>query len=158
MTFSKVRIISAFMSVGMLLSFTPTANAATQKVSYYIDGDCLDYYDEEGEYAFFEDEPDWECYITVLVKPTRPVRTVQLQYWSGTKWKQESISKTSSTGRAYLDFDPICSDGLYCDGEFKYRVYTLAASGVKADYSSNFYVSYYPSEIVDDYVDDSESW
>lgn len=140
----KSRIGVTLVSVGLLFNIMQPADAATQKVSYYINGDCSDYYDEEGEYAFFEEEVDWSCYITVFVKPVKPQRQVRLQYWSGTKWKQESSAKTSSAGKAYLYFDPYCYDGSYCEGEFKYRVIVDAGGGQKTDYSDDFYINYYP--------------
>jgi len=144
--FKKLRVLAVAISAGLAINLIPPAQAATQSVSYYMNGDCSDYYDEESEYAFFESEPDWTCYISVEVKPAKPVRTVRLQFWSGKKWVQETSAKTSSNGRGYLYFDPFCSDGYYCDGEFKYRVLVDAATGQKATTSKNFYVSYYPEE------------
>ena len=149
----------AFLAIsGMLLQLSPQAIAAPQKVSYFIDGDCANYYDEEGEYAFFESELDWTCFITVAVKPTKPARTVRLQYWSGTRWKVETTSKTNTSGRATLEFDPYCSDGAYCDGEYKYRVFVDATSGAKSDNSTNFFINYYPEVIEEEeFVDEDYS-
>lgn len=144
MSFSKLRVVAALMGMGLVVNLAPPAQAAAQSVSYYINGDCSDYYDQEGEYAFFESEPDWSCYMSVVVKPVKPVRTVRLQFWSGTKWKQESSAKTASNGRGYLYFDPYCSDGAYCDGEYKYRITVDGATGQKATTSNNFYINYYP--------------
>lgn len=127
-------------------AFPVTANAAAQKVTYFMAGDCNDYYQEEEKYAFFESEPDWSCYLSVYVKPVKPIRQIRLQYWSGTKWKTENTAKTNSSGRGILEFDPICSDGYYCDGEFKYRVYVDSVTGQKSTTSINFYVTYYPEE------------
>ena len=142
----KRRVLAVAVSASLAIGLFPPAQAATQSVSYYMNGDCSDYYDEESEYAFFESEPDWTCYISVEVKPIKPIRTIRLQFWSGKKWVQETSAKTASNGRGYLYFDPYCSDGTYCDGEFKYRVLVDAASGQKATTSKNFYVSYYPEE------------
>lgn len=153
---NKVRAIALMMGFGLIATMSSPANAATaQKINYYINGDCSDYYDEQGEYAFFESEPDWNCYISVYVKPYKPYRNIRLQFWSGTKWVQESSSTTNSSGKGYLDFDPYCSDGTYCDGEYKYRVIVDAASGQKASTSNNFYISYYPDTA--DYTD-STTW
>lgn len=145
---------SIFMAVvlfgGLLLPINSATAATAQKISYSIMGDCVDYYDETGEYAFFEEEPDWSCYIMVKLSPTKPVRTARLQWWSGRKWQQESSSKTDAKGYAYLDFDPYC-EGQYCDGEWKYRVFVDTASGQKSNTSRSFYVTFYPGTA-------SENW
>jgi hypothetical protein len=151
---SKLKVLATIIGAGLLINLAPPAQAAPQSISYYMNGDCSDYYDEESEYAFFESEPDWDCYVSVEIKPTKPVRTIRLQFWTGKKWSQESSAKTSSSGRGYLYFDPYCSDGSYCDGEYKYRVVVDAASGQKVAYSKNFYVSYYPD---DSYYEEEES-
>lgn len=140
-------IVGLSLMASLLLPLN-TASAATQKISYSIAGDCVDYYDETGEYAFFEEEPDWSCYIVVKVSPAKPVRTVRLQWWSGRKWQQESYDKTDTKGVAYLDFDPYC-EGNYCDGEWKYRVYVDAVSGQKSNTSRSFYVKFYPGSASD---------
>ena len=133
-----------------------TANAATQKVNFFISGDCLDYYDMEGEYAFFEEEPDWSCYMVVKISPFKPVRNTRLQYWNGKKWLQESFKKTSSKGIAYLDFNPYC-DGEYCDGTWKYRIFVDSGSGQSSRISPSFEVAFYPG-YVDDYYEDDEGY
>lgn len=133
----------------VLLPANPASSATIQKIYYTVMGDCVDYYEENGEYAFFEDEPDWSCYLQVKVSTPKPIRTISLQYWTGRKWVQESISKTNSKGIAFLDFDPYCADG-YCDGEYKYRALTAAAAPQKSNVSLSFYVIFYPGA-VDDY-------
>ena len=125
------------------------ADAAVQAVTYYINGDCSDYYDEEGEYAIFEEEEDWTCYITVKVRPLSPKRKVILQYWDK-KWKQEDSVVTSSKGSAKLNFDSYCNNDEFCDGTWKFRVFVPAASGQKSTNSTRFNVSFYPLS-VDDY-------
>ena len=56
----KSLILATFTLVAVLIAnffLAPSkAEAATQAVTYYINGDCSDYYDEEGEYAIFEEE------------------------------------------------------------------------------------------------------
>lgn len=133
-----------------------SANAAAQKVNFYINGDCLDYYDMEGEYAFFEEEPDWSCYMIVKISPFKPVRNARLQFWNGKKWNQESSKKTSSKGVAYLDFNPYC-DGEYCDGTWKYRIFVDGVTGQSSRTSPTFQVSFYPGT-VDDYSEDDEGY
>lgn len=139
-------VLVTFLTSAALIAnffFAPSkAEAVTQTVSYYIDGDCADYYDEEGEYAFFEEEEDWTCYVTVKVKPLTPKRTIRLQYWDK-KWKEENKSATSSKGSGTLYFDPYCNDGAYCDGTWKFRVFVDAVSGQKSTYSKSFEVSFY---------------
>ncbi len=133
-----------------------SANAATQKVNFFIAGDCLDYYEMEGEYAFFEEEPDWSCYMTVRISPFKPVRNSRLQFWNGKKWRQESFTKTSSKGIAYLNFNPYC-DGEYCDGTWKYRIVVDATSGQSSRTSPTFEVSFYPG-YVDDYSEEDDGY
>jgi hypothetical protein len=151
---SKLKVLAAIIGAGLVINLAPPAQAAAQSISYFMNGDCSDYYDEEEEYAFFESEPDWDCYISVTIKPAKPVRTIRLQYWTGKKWAQENSAKTGSSGKGYLYFDPYCSDGSYCDGEYKYRVVVDAVSGQKVAFSKNFYVSYYPD---DSYYEEEES-
>jgi hypothetical protein len=133
-----------------------TADAAAQKVNFYINGDCSDYYDMEGEYAFFEEEPDWSCYMSVKISPVKPIRNSRLQYWNGKKWMQESFKKTSSKGLAYLDFNPYC-DGQYCDGTWKYRIVVDASSGQSTKTSPTFEVTFYPG-YVDDYSEEESDY
>jgi hypothetical protein len=128
---SKLKVLAAIIGAGLVINLAPPAQAAAQSISYFMNGDCSDYYDEESEYAFFESEPDWDCYISVTIKPAKPVRTIRLQYWTGKKWAQENSAKTGSSGKGFLYFDPYCSDGSYCDGEYKYRVVVDAVSGQK---------------------------
>lgn len=56
----KSLILATFTLAAVLIAnffLAPSkAKAATQAVTYYINGDCSDYYDEEGEYAIFEEE------------------------------------------------------------------------------------------------------
>ena len=152
MILARKKRIALLVALLFAISYnSPTlASAVTaQKVSYYINGDCSDYYDEEGEYAFFESEVDWSCYISVAIKPFKPVREVRLQFFDK-KWKTESTAKTNAKGTAILDFNPYC-DGVYCDGEFKYRVLVVAANGHKGTSSNNFFIVYYPDTSGDTY-------
>lgn len=158
-TWSKSPIRSAIFTIAISLVanfvFVPSAaNAVTQqKISFYINGDCSDYYDEEGEYAFFEEEAEWTCYMSVVIKPITPKRTIRLQYWSGKKWVEESKSTTGTKGTGYLDFDPYCNDGSYCDGSWKYRIVVDASGAQKSKISPSFYIVYYAGA-VDEYNED----
>jgi hypothetical protein len=154
----KSLIMATFTLAAVLIAnffLAPSkAEAATQAVSYYINGDCSDYYDEEGEYAIFEEEEDWTCYVTVKVKPLTPKRKVILQYWDK-KWKEEDSITTSTKGSANLFFDNYCTEDQFCDGEWKFRVLVPAVTGQKATNSTSFYVNFYPLA-VDDYNEDYE--
>ena len=155
MTKRLALIVCGVLAGVLLILFTPghpASSAVTQKINYTIEGDCVDYYEENGEYAFFEDEPDWSCYVVVKVSPTKPVRSVNLQFWSGRKWVTESSAKTDTKGIAYLDFDSVCDD-VYCDGEFNYRVVTAAAAPQKSNTSKTFSVTFYP-----EYMEDEEEY
>jgi len=153
---SRWVISSILVLVTSTLLPVNTADAAAQKVNFYIAGDCLDYYDMEGEYAFFEEESDWSCYMTVKISPFKPVRNTRLQYWNGKKWLQESYMKTSSKGIAYLDFDPYC-EGEYCDGTWKYRIFVDSVSGQSSRTSPSFEVTFYPG-YADDYFADEDGY
>lgn len=154
----QVRLVAvSFLAAALVANFflAPTkAEAATQAVSYYVNGDCSDYYDEEGEYAIFEEEEDWTCYITVKVKPLAPKRKVTLQYWDK-KWKVEDTLTTSTKGSANLYFDNYDNDDNFYDGKWKYRVLVAAGGGQKATNSTSFEVSFYAMS-VEDYNEDYE--
>ena len=154
----KSLILATFTLAAILIAnffLAPSkAEAAAQTVSYAMNGDCADYYDEEDEYAIFEEEQDWSCYVTVKVKPLTPKRKVILQYWDK-KWKEEDSITTSTKGSANLFFDSYCNSGEFCDGEWKFRVLVPAASGQKATNSTSFYVVFYPLS-VEDYNEDYE--
>lgn len=140
-------IVCGVLTGVLLILFTPghpASSAVIQKINYTIEGDCVDYYEENGEYALFENEPDWTCYVVVKISPTKPVRSVSLQFWNGRKWLIESNAKTDTKGIAYLDFDPYTCDDSYCEGEYKYKVVTAAAAPQKINTSKTFYVSFYP--------------
>lgn len=145
--------IVAALVANFMIAPDATAAVTQQKIDFFINGDCSDYYDEEEEYAFFEDEPDWTCYISVTVKPVTPKRVIHLQYWSGKKWVEESKSTTSTKGSGVLKFDPYCNDGAYCDGSWKYRVIVDASGVQKSKISPSFYIVYYPGA-VDEYNED----
>jgi hypothetical protein len=145
--------IAAALVANFMVAPAATSAVTQQTINFFINGDCSDYYDEESEYAFFEDEPDWTCYISVVVKPVTTKRVIRLQYWSGKKWVEESKSTTSTKGSGVLNFDPYCNDGSYCDGTWKYRVVVDSAGVQKSKISPSFYIVFYPGA-VDDYNSD----
>jgi len=131
------------------------AVTAQQVITFYMNGDCSDYFDEQGEYAFFEDEPDWTCSLVVKVKAITPKRVLHLQYWNSHKWIEESKTTTSTKGSGTLTFDPYCNDGNYCDGTWKYRVLVDASGVQKAKTSPTFEVVFYPGTVDDSSGDGS---
>ena len=142
----KIRRFSAcLLAILSTIVFTQPAEAATQRVNYYISGDCYTYYNQYYEYAMFEEVLDWDCKITVKVTPTKPARSVSLQYMSDSgKWVNEFQAKTNSKGVAVLEFDPYCEDDYYCDGSWDYRVYVAKSGSYKATNSVVWTMNFYP--------------
>ncbi len=150
------KCLAFLASIGLILVGSTAAEGATttsstQKVSYFISGDCLDYYDEYGEYAMIEEYEDWNCLITVRVKPIKPARTVRLQWWNENEgvWVTEFSGNTNSKGVAVLEFNPYCEDpdtGIdnYCDGTWDYRVSVPKSGNYKATNSITWSMSFYP--------------
>lgn len=137
-------VIAAVLST-LALGQSP-AQAAAQKWSWDIYGDCSDYNDEYDEYAMFEEEDNYTCYVSAKVTPTKPVRTFYLQYFDK-KWKNEGSAKTNSKGQIFLYPDPYtCGDSGsdYCDGTFTYRIWSPAVAGQKALYGTTFELTFYP--------------
>lgn len=137
--------------VGSTAAEGATTATSSQKVNYYISGDCLDYYDEYGEYAMLEEYEDWNCLITVRIKPVKPARTVKLQWWDDNEgtWVTEYTGKTNSKGVATLEFDPYCEDSdtgdeYYCDGTWDYRVSVIKTGNYKATNSVTWSMNFYP--------------
>jgi hypothetical protein len=119
-----------------------TEGDLTQTVEYTISGGCLDSYETVGYYGMFEEFGD-DCYLVVEVFPPEPSRLAELQYFD-TTWVTESFARTDSTGIAYLEVDPFCEDGLWCDGLWEYRVFLGAESGLPADRSITFELDFLP--------------
>lgn len=144
---SLIKLVSIFSTAALLAvgSVALPASAAAQRVSYFISGECNDNSEMYGEYALYEEYGD-TCVLEVRVSPKSVVRTVHLQYWSETrnKWISERTLKTNKQGVAKLDIEPYCEDDLWCDGTYTYRIYVLARSGQKANYSQEFDVTFYP--------------
>lgn len=121
------------------------ASAAMQKVSFWIDGGCLDNYDQTGEYAMYEAYDD-NCSLQVRVSPKNVTRVAYLQWWDSdnNKWEREDSAMTSkSTGSVYLNIDPYCDQG-WCEGTFTYRVYVPRKGSYASDQSREFDMVFYP--------------
>jgi hypothetical protein len=134
------------LSLVVVGSGSSPALAATQKWSWDIYGDCSDYFDMYDEYAMFEEDDSYTCYVTAKVTPTKPVRTFYLQYFNK-KWVTESTAKTNSKGQVYLYPDAYnCGDygSDYCDGTYTYRIWSPAVSGQKALTGEKFELVFYP--------------
>lgn len=114
----------------------------SQSIDYSIAGGCLDSYETVGYYGIFEEFGD-DCFLVVEVFPPEPSRLAELQYFE-TTWVTESSVRTDSTGIAYLEVDPICEDGLWCDGVWEYRVFLGEESGLPADRSLTFELDFLP--------------
>lgn len=146
---SKKRFISATAAIclavsGVTITSMP-AEAKAQGWSWDIYGDCSDYNDQNGEYAVFEEDASYTCYVSAKVTPVKPGRTFYLQYWDK-KWKTESSARTNSKGSVYLYPSTDCgTNGYeYCDGTYTYRIYSPAVSGQKAMIGTQFELTFYP--------------
>jgi hypothetical protein len=87
---------------------------SSQEVDFRITGGCYNSYEELGSYAIFEEFDD-DCYLIVECFPPEPARYAELQYFDET-WIEEPSGETDSGGVLYLKVDPICDNGLWCDG------------------------------------------
>ena len=141
--------IAAALVANFMVAPAATSAVTQQVITFFMNGDCSDYFDEQGEYAFFEDEPNWTCSLVVKVKAITPKRVIHLQFWNSHKWIEESKTTTSTKGSGTLTFDPYCNDGNYCDGTWKYRVLVDASGIQKAKTSPTFEVVFYPGTVAD---------
>jgi hypothetical protein len=132
----------ALLTVGTVVA---PANAATQKLFYFISGECLENYEEFGEYALWEEWGE-SCTLEVKVSPKSNVRTAHLQYWSESrnKWITEASGKTNRSGSLKLNIESYCDGDTWCDGTYTYRIYVLKKGSLKAGYSNEFEVTFYP--------------
>jgi hypothetical protein len=115
-----------------------------QEVDFRITGGCYNSYEELGYYAIFEEFDD-DCYLIVEVFPPEPARYAELQYFDET-WIEESSGETDSGGVLYLKVDPICDNGLWCDGVWEYRVALEARGSLRAERSPVFELDFIPWE------------
>jgi hypothetical protein len=142
----STKLISIASAVALLCvgTITAPASAATQKLMYFISGECLENFDDFDEYSLYEEFGD-ECTLEVRVSPKNNVRTAHLQWWNSdqNKWVTESSGKTNKSGSLKLNIDPYCGE-YWCDGTLTYRIYVLKKSSLKAGYSKEFDVTFYP--------------
>lgn len=59
--------------------------------------------------------------LVVLAEPADPRQRVVLQFKQDGKWQREDAATTNANGIARLSFDPICRNGKWCEGTYKYR-------------------------------------
>lgn len=142
----RTKLISMASALALLFvgTMAAPANAATQKLMYFISGECLDNYDYYGEYSLYEEYGE-TCTLELKVSPKTNVRTAHLQYWNEDtgKWVTEASGKTNKSGSLKLEIQPYCGD-VWCDSTFTYRIYVLKKTGLKAGYSNEFDVTFYP--------------
>jgi hypothetical protein len=72
----------------------------------------------ESKYQLAENLP----VLYVFAEPARPQQFVKLQYKQGSTWKREDGALTNRAGRATLELNPICENGTWCGGTYKYRL------------------------------------
>lgn len=125
-------------------SQTEAGGHSAQEVDFRITGGCYNSYEELGYYAIFEEFDD-DCYLIVEVFPPEPARYAELQYFDET-WIEESSGETDSGGVLYLKVDPICDNGLWCDGVWEYRVALEANGSLQAERSPVFELDFIPWE------------
>ena len=141
---------SKFAALGLALTFafsiSVPASAAAQKWTWDIYGDCSDYNDMNDEYAMFEEDDSYTCYVSAKITPAKAGRVFYLQYFDK-KWKTESSTKTNSKGQVWLYPSPYtCGEtgDSYCDGTYTYRIYSPAVGGQKALTGQSFDLTFYP--------------
>ena len=60
--------------------------------------------------------------LIVTAEPARPQQYVKLQYREDGQWNREDADATNSRGVAYLELNPYCDNGTWCDGTWRYRL------------------------------------
>lgn len=143
----STKLISIASAFAMLFvsTITAPATAETQKLMYFISGECLDNFDIYGEYSLYEEFGE-TCTLEVKVSPKTNVRTAHLQYWNEDdgKWVTEASGKTNKSGALKLNIEPYCENDEWCDATYTYRIYVLKKTGLKAGYSKEFDMAFYP--------------
>lgn len=123
-------------------SSSGSLSQSTQQIEYFIQGGCLESYEQVGYYGMFEEFND-DCFLVVEIFPEEPRRTVDLQYFEGT-WTTEATARTDGAGVARLQVDPICDNGFWCDGAWQYRLNVSALDNLPADRSETFELEFLP--------------
>ena len=59
--------------------------------------------------------------LIVTAEPATPQQYVKLQFKQHGTWMREDGSTTGASGSASLSLNPICDDGKWCVGTYKYR-------------------------------------
>lgn len=59
--------------------------------------------------------------LVVTAEPSTPQQYVKLQFKQSGSWKREDGAVTNGSGSARLSLNPICDDGKWCEGTYKYR-------------------------------------
>ncbi len=139
------------LGVALVLVFplSSQVDAATQKTTWDAYGDCVSEYD--GTVVIREGITS-ECWIGVIVKPSKPVRKIALQFYEDSRWKIESESRTNAKGRALLEFVWYQSDGCFFDTTFSYRIAVARQGTNPATQSKSFDVSFVPDYNSDNWI------
>lgn len=59
--------------------------------------------------------------LVVSADPAQPQQYAKLQFKQRGSWVREDGAATNSSGNAHLSLNPICDDGKWCEGTYKYR-------------------------------------
>ena len=125
-------------------STVPQSVSGKQKVTWGVGGDCADLYDDnQTSYLIYEGE---DCYFTVKVVPSKPQRTVALQYQEGARWITESEVKTGKKGVAILRPETTDSYGDFLCTYWDYRLGVARLGSAKPLLSSTFTVEFYAND------------
>jgi hypothetical protein len=117
------------------------AQSGKQKVIWSVGGDCVDLYDEyQTNYPIYEGE---DCYFTVKVVPSLPIRTVALQVKDEDgRWYSEREVKTNKKGVAILRPDTTDSDGIFLCDYYDYRLGIAKLGSAKSVLSQTFSIEF----------------
>ena len=117
------------------------AQSGKQKVIWSVGGDCVDLFDEyQTEYLIYQGE---DCFFTVKVVPSLPLRTVALQVKDENgRWYSERQVKTNKQGVAILR--PIATDneGYFLCDSYDYRLGVAKLGSAKSVLSQTFLVEF----------------
>ncbi len=144
-SFSALAVISALSlslssETTQAFSTAPQSVSGKQKVTWGVGGDCADLYDDnQTSYLIYEGE---DCYFTVKVVPSKPQRTVALQYQEGARWITESEVKTGKNGVAILRPKTTDSYGDFLCSYWDYRLGVARLGSAKPLLSSTFNVEF----------------
>ena len=141
------RVIGSLLVVGLTVTnISPAASVSSKKpvMTFLYDyrGACDDLLFTEEEY-----QAGLECQIFVRTYPSKPKRTVKLQWWDNDLlgWETEATKKTNKKGMATLKINPICEGGGFCNGVYEYQIYVPKSGKYAALWSDySFEIEFLP--------------